>query len=183
MLRAMFCWEILGPGFHVDDYGLFQQDNMPNQCLKKKLFEEHEKDFKVLPWRPTSPDLCLSLSCFGGTRGAYIIFGRWFSCYVWLVYLCTYITLMCYPFWWLLRSIPESKTNQSGYVHILKHLAHCTCNFSFHKTSLFEIRVHLGCSFYVKFIRPVTSRPSTILYSLHSDLRISYCFVYKSCYN
>ena len=83
----MFCWETLGPGIHVDvtltctanlnivgaqvhpfmatvfpdGSGLFQQDNAPCHSAKivQEWFEEHDKEFKVLPWPPNSPDLNL----------------------------------------------------------------------------------------------------------------------------
>ena len=87
MLWAMFCWGTLGAAIHVDvpltrssylsivaDHvppsmetvfpdgsGLFQQDNVI--CLTAKIvqewFEEQDKEFKVLPWPPNSPDLNL----------------------------------------------------------------------------------------------------------------------------
>ncbi|MCJ8744457.1 hypothetical protein PDJAM_G00118960 [Pangasius djambal] len=75
MLWAMFCWETLGPGIHVDvaltratrlniaadqvhpfmaavftnGSGLFQQDNAPCHTAKnvQERFEEHDKEFKV----------------------------------------------------------------------------------------------------------------------------------------
>ncbi|KAJ8276573.1 hypothetical protein COCON_G00083250, partial [Conger conger] len=77
MLWAMFCWETLGPGIHVDvnlthatylnivadqvhpfmatvfpdGSGLFQQDNAPCHTahIVQEWFEEHEEEFKVLP--------------------------------------------------------------------------------------------------------------------------------------
>ena len=83
----MFCCETLGPGIHVDvtltcttylnivadqvhpfmatvfpdGSGLFQQDNAPCHTTKivQEWFEEHDKEFKVLPWPPNSPDLNL----------------------------------------------------------------------------------------------------------------------------
>ena len=38
---------------------LFQQDNAPCHTAKivQEWFEEHDKEFKVLPWPPNSPDL------------------------------------------------------------------------------------------------------------------------------
>ena len=84
-LWAMFCWETLGPGVHVDvtltrasylnvvaDHvhpfmatlfpdrsGLFQQDNVPCHTSKilQEWFEEHDDEFKVLPYPPNSADL------------------------------------------------------------------------------------------------------------------------------
>uniref|UniRef100_A0AAY5KPB9 Tc1-like transposase DDE domain-containing protein n=1 Tax=Esox lucius TaxID=8010 RepID=A0AAY5KPB9_ESOLU len=85
MLWATFCWETLGPGIHVDvnltdaaylnivadqlhpfmamvfpdGSGLFQQDNSPCHTahIVREWFEEHDEEFKVLPWPPNSPDL------------------------------------------------------------------------------------------------------------------------------
>ena len=84
ILWAMFCWETLGPGFHVDvtltcttclnilqtkytpswqlySLILFQQDNVSCHTAKivQEWFEEHDKEFKVLTWPPNSPDLNL----------------------------------------------------------------------------------------------------------------------------
>jgi len=84
MLWAMFCWENLGPVIHVDvnltcatylnivedqvhlfmtvvfpsGSGLFQQDNAPCHTahIVQEWFEEHDEEFKVLPWSPNSPD-------------------------------------------------------------------------------------------------------------------------------
>ena len=83
----MFCWETLSPDIHVDvtltrntylnivsdqvypfmakvfpdGSGLFQQDNAPCHTARivQEWFEEHDKEFKVLPWPPNSPDLNL----------------------------------------------------------------------------------------------------------------------------
>ncbi|MCI4388645.1 hypothetical protein PGIGA_G00088540 [Pangasianodon gigas] len=85
MLWAMFCWETLGPGIHVDSIlthttylnivadqvhpfmamlfpngsDLFQQDNAPCHTVKivQEWFKEHDKKFKVMTWPPNSPDL------------------------------------------------------------------------------------------------------------------------------
>ncbi|KAF3698668.1 Transposable element Tc1 transposase [Channa argus] len=84
-LWAIFCWETIGPCIHVDTTlprttylntvadqvhtfmaklfpdgsGLFQQDNVPCQKAKigQEFFEEHENEFKPLPWPPNAPDL------------------------------------------------------------------------------------------------------------------------------
>ena len=80
MLRAMFCWETLGPAIPVDGNltcvtylnivadqvhpfmamvfpdgrGLFQQDNAPcpTAHIVREWFEEHDEVFTVLPWPP-----------------------------------------------------------------------------------------------------------------------------------
>jgi len=38
---------------------LFQQDNAPGRTahIVQECFEEHDEEFKVLPWTPNSPDL------------------------------------------------------------------------------------------------------------------------------
>ncbi|MCI4382560.1 hypothetical protein PGIGA_G00016250 [Pangasianodon gigas] len=84
MLWAMFCWETLSQGIHVDvtltrttylniiadpfmatvfpnGSSLFQQDNVPCHTAKivQEWFEERDKEFKVLIWPPNSPDLNL----------------------------------------------------------------------------------------------------------------------------
>lgn len=83
-LWAIFCWETLGPGVHLDltltgrplsivteqvsnfmvlvfpdGSGLLQLDDAPCNCARpgQEWCEEHDKDFKVLPWPPKSPDL------------------------------------------------------------------------------------------------------------------------------
>ncbi len=42
-----------------DDSGLFQQDNVPCHTVKivQGQCEEHDKEFKVLPWPPHFPAL------------------------------------------------------------------------------------------------------------------------------
>ncbi|KAJ8254683.1 hypothetical protein GJAV_G00196010 [Gymnothorax javanicus] len=84
-LWAMFCWESLGPIVHLeasltpdaylnivadqvhpfmatvfpDGDGFFQQDGGPC-CTAQSVqewFEEHDAEFKLLPWPPNSPDL------------------------------------------------------------------------------------------------------------------------------
>ena len=74
MFRAMLCWETLSLGISVvvrltqptavavvfpDDSGLFQKDN--TSCytahIVQEWFEEHDDEFKVLPWPPNSPHL------------------------------------------------------------------------------------------------------------------------------
>ncbi|XP_051541380.1 voltage-gated hydrogen channel 1-like isoform X1 [Myxocyprinus asiaticus] len=42
-----------------DGSGLFQQDNSPHHTahIDQEWFEEHDEEFKVLPWPPNSPDL------------------------------------------------------------------------------------------------------------------------------
>ncbi len=85
MLWAMFCWETLGPGIHVDvtltrttylnivadqvhpfmtmvfpdGSSVFQQNNAPCHMAEivQKWFEEHDKEFKLLTRTPNSPDL------------------------------------------------------------------------------------------------------------------------------
>ncbi len=91
MLLALFCWETLGPGIHVDvtlthttyhlkivaDHihpfmaivfpdgsGLFQTDNVPRHTAK--IVQEQE--FKALLWPPNSPDLNLIMGCAGPTN-------------------------------------------------------------------------------------------------------------------
>ncbi|KAF7659717.1 hypothetical protein LDENG_00294150 [Lucifuga dentata] len=87
MIWAMFCWETLCPGIHVDvtltrttylniaaeqahpfmavvfpdGSGLFQQDNTPCHTAEivQEWFEEHDTEFKMLTWLPNSPDLSL----------------------------------------------------------------------------------------------------------------------------
>lgn len=84
-LWAMFCWETLGPALQVEDTethtsyrdilanqvhpfmaavfpdgsGLFQQDFNHTADVVQDWFQEHEDEFKVLPWPPGSPDISL----------------------------------------------------------------------------------------------------------------------------
>ncbi|CAL1599941.1 unnamed protein product [Knipowitschia caucasica] len=83
-LWGMFCWETLGPVIHVDDFltpntytsiladhvhpfmnsvfpegsGFFQQDSSSSSSDSvQEWFEEHDDEFKELPWPPDSAEL------------------------------------------------------------------------------------------------------------------------------
>ncbi len=68
-LWPMFCWETLSPGINV---GADHIHHFIGMCLQyiiqdiahfytaeitREWFEEHDKEFKELPWAPNSPDL------------------------------------------------------------------------------------------------------------------------------
>ncbi|MCI4391499.1 hypothetical protein PGIGA_G00135220 [Pangasianodon gigas] len=57
MLWAMFCWETLSPGIHVD-VTLTRTTHL-NTVADQEWIEEHDNEFKVLTWPPNSPDLNL----------------------------------------------------------------------------------------------------------------------------
>ena len=59
-----------------DGSGLFQQDNTSCHTAKivQECFEEHEKEFRVLPWPPNFPDLSPvehPMGCVGTTNPIY----------------------------------------------------------------------------------------------------------------